>query len=95
MFSPCFAFRNTSAEEQIEKIKAELQEVEAAYKAYAESSEDIREDKWVELLVEIGDVQVACETLMYILDTNTPTRDAVRQLVYEKNNARGYYDECP
>ena len=92
MLSPCFAFKNTPASEQIEKIKAELKEVEIAYKAYAESSEDIREDKWVELLVEIGDVQV---TLMYILDTNTPTRDAVRQLVYEKNNARGYYDECP
>ena len=89
MFSPCYAFKNTPATEQIEKIKAELKEVESAYKAYAESSEDVREDKWVELLVEIGDVQVACETL------NTPTRDAVRQLVYEKNNARGYYDECP
>lgn len=94
MLSPCFAFKDVPAKEQIEKIKAEIAEVESAYADFAECEEAVREDRWVELMSEVVDVQVACETLLMILGAEGNVREAVRQLVYMKNKMRGYYDDA-
>lgn len=89
MVTPCYRFADVSAEDQMEKIRAELDEVAEAYAAYRDGGD---EEKWVALLCEIADVQVACETLMLILDANEGVREAVRKLVEHKNAVRGYYD---
>jgi hypothetical protein len=87
MLEPCYAFANNDPIDQIEKIRNELNEVAKSYDAYTED-----ESKWVDVLMEIADVQVACETLMYLLGANTKERGCIRKLVHMKNDRRGYYD---
>lgn len=76
-------------QKQIEKTEGELQEVKEALERYLVRPDDIEARQ--ELLVECADVQVCIETLMRTLGACEAERNAIRRLVWEKNNARGYY----
>lgn len=89
-FMPCWAFRGGDCGDQLEKIEEEFHEVWKATAEYvAEPSGETREA----FLMECADVQVAIETLMMQLGADESERWEARRKVWEKNNARGYYDE--
>jgi hypothetical protein len=85
---PCFAFAETSFDDQIQKIREEVEEVIKAHQEYTSSeSEEARKN----LLMECADVQMCVETLMYQLGTRHGERTRARRLVWEKNNDRDYF----
>lgn len=94
--TPCYRFRNVSPEEQIEKIKEEVAEIEAAYAEYEEYE---TESDLKQLMMEIIDVQVCCSTFLHQLvkNCNLPHCNAhwvkrwAKRRVVEKNMRRGYY----
>lgn len=87
---PCYGFCGGDCEGQLEKVEEEFGEVWKATVDYlVEPSEKNREA----FLMECADVQVAVETLMMMLGADEDERLAARRMVWEKNDARGYYDE--
>lgn len=89
-FEPCYAFFDVDEHIQLKKIYDELAEVRKALDDY---DRDLTREARVALLMECADVQVAVETLMMMLGANENERWKARRKVWEKNNARGYYDE--
>lgn len=95
--TPCFRFVNAKPEEQIEKLKEELAEVQEALAAYQENPDDSK--AFIHLLVEILDVQACAETFIYQLIKHYSKGEfpAVLLLgeasdkVIAKNMYRGYY----
>lgn len=95
--TPCYKFRDVSPLAQIEKLKEELSEVEAAFKEYQQNSQN--DEIFINLLVEILDVQACASTFIYQLmdDYDHGNRAAKRALkkakkaVVAKNMCRGYY----
>lgn len=88
---PCTAFEKTSIMKQIMKAKKELNEVWDAWDVCCENEWQAQYRK--ALLMECVDVQVCMETLMHNLGATEEERKEMRRAVWEKNNARGYYDE--
>lgn len=88
---PCTAFGKTPVFQQITKAKNELSEVWDAWDVCCENDWEAQYRK--ALLMECVDVQVCMETLMHNLGATEEERKEMRRAVWEKNNARGYYDE--
>lgn len=86
---PCYAFIDVDEQEQLAKIDDELAEVRKAWNDY---ERDLTEKARMELLMECADVQEAIETLMMQIGADDQERWEARRKVWEKNNARGYYD---
>lgn len=83
---PCVKFRDATFDEQMAKLREEVEEVAEAYK------EDMTEHERHLLLMECADVQIVIETMMQnLLAANIGERKFTRKCVWEKNNARGYY----
>lgn len=98
---PCYRFvvkakyilhMKYALQKQIEKTEGELQEVKEALERYLVRPDDIEARQ--ELLMECADVQVCIETLMRQLGACESERNAIRRLVWEKNNTRGYYKKA-
>lgn len=89
---PCTAVEKLSGPQQICRTSNELIEVWDAYDVYIENNCQPQYRK--ALLMECVDVQVCMETLMHNLGADETERAEMRRAVWEKNNARGYYDEC-
>lgn len=87
---PCTAVEKLSGPQQISRTSNELIEVWDAYDAYIENNCQPQYRK--ALLMECVDVQVCMETLMHNLGADETERAEMRRAVWEKNNARGYYD---
>lgn len=68
---------------QLLKVQEELNEALEAYNL----------DKTVELLEELVDVQVACETALAVMGADERYRNILRDRVNEKNRTRGYHDD--
>ena len=82
---PCILYANNSLPRQILHILCEVWEVvkELARGDYERAGE------------ELADVQVSCETLLYILGYQSESeRERIRNLVDGKNAARGYHEEA-
>lgn len=87
---PCFAFAETSFDDQIKKIREEIKEVVKAHKEYTSNeSEEARKN----LFMECADIQMCVETLMYQLGMKTGERTQARRMVWDKNNERGYFQK--
>ena len=79
---PCLYYANTSKWRQLLHIASELLEVAVAI---------IRGDK-EHAAEELADVQVACETMLYMLGYTCPDeRNHIRNLVDCKNARRNYH----
>ena len=87
---PCYRYRDTDNEKQMEKIEEEVKEVFDALIRYM--IEPGRENRMA-LLMECADVQVCIETLMHNLGADEYERMEARRRVWKKNDDRGYYDE--
>lgn len=87
---PCYRFRNAKNSDQLAKVQNEVDEVLYAMIDY---QWDINMKSRKALLMECVDVQVCMETLMHNLGATEKERKEMRRAVWEKNNARGYYDE--
>lgn len=82
---PCLAYAGVSAWRQTLHVLQEVCEVikELVTGNYERAAE------------EIADVQVACETLLYIIGYQSESeRNRIRNLVDKKNAARGYHLEA-
>ena len=88
---PCTAFKKAPVFWQVTKAKSELSEVWDAWCDCCENDWQAQYRK--ALLMECVDVQVCMETLMHNLGADETERAEMRRAVWEKNNARGYYDE--
>lgn len=79
---PCLLYTNNGVWRQLWHIATELLEVAAAL---------LRGD-YTHAAEELADVQVGCETMLYILGYHTPDdRNHIRNLVDRKNAVRGYH----
>ena len=88
---PCTAFEKTTFYQQVTKAKNELHEAWDAWEVWRENDWEAQYRKAI--LMECVDVQVCMETLMHNLGADETERAEMRRAVWEKNNARGYYDE--
>ena len=82
---PCLLYANNSLPRQILHILCEVWEVvkELARGDYERAGE------------ELADVQVSCETLLYILGYQSESeRNRIRNKVDRKNALRGYHARC-
>ncbi|WP_040683200.1 hypothetical protein [Thermosinus carboxydivorans] len=92
MLKPATKFIKNSPIEQFNHI---LSEVAEAHFELLLSSKEKNADKNTNIVLarELVDIQVSCETMLACLGYNDEERDKLRRHVYEKNKARGYYDE--
>lgn len=87
---PSYRFNQNTVEEQIKKIREEVEEISCAYEEY----EKLRGyEAKMKLLIECADVQQAIETLMHLLGATALGRTKVRRLAWEKNDERGYFQK--
>lgn len=87
---PCYHFANAGdadIEKQVRKTYDEMREVEAALR------EEKTHENRIAALMEIADVQICLETLMKQMGADEEERNAVRAIVWSKNNRRKYYDK--
>lgn len=87
---PCYHFTNAGdadIEKQVRKTYEEMREVEAALQ------KDKTHENRIAALMEIVDVQICLETLMKQMGADEEERNAVRAIVWSKNNRRKYYDK--
>ena len=82
---PCLAYANNSLPRQILHILCEVWEV----------VKELLKGDYERAAEELVDVQVACETLLYIIGYQSVSeRNRVRNMVDRKNAARGYHEEA-
>lgn len=86
---PCIKFDGATVNEQLDKTKEELLEVEDSYEKYRLNPCG---NNRVELLMEIADVEACLTTLLHKLGVDKVEMDAARCLVWHKNELRGYHD---
>lgn len=90
--TPCYRFRDAKPEEQIEKLKEELAEVEEACAKFKKTP---TKTNLLALLMEIIDVKACCNTLIYQLTIDKLGAFTIyaeaKEEVIAKNLARGYY----
>ena len=86
---PCYAFTNNTLQQQFEKILEELEELRTAIKEYEADSGNT--EKFGHMVEEAVDIQYAVETFLKIADLDAEGRDAVRAVVYAKDDKRGYF----
>lgn len=85
---PCYRFRGNTVEQQMKKVREEVEEVAEAYRVWQETGDST--DKQA-LLMECADIQQTVETLMNIIGADYIERSQARRLVWQKNNDRNYY----
>ncbi len=86
---PCYAFVNRTIREQFEKILEEVEELRAAIDEY--EVDEMNNGKFGHMVEEAVDIQYAVETFLKIADLDAEGRDAVRAVVYAKDDKRGYF----
>lgn len=87
---PSYRFNQNTVEEQIKKIREEVEEISCAYKEYEKLC---GYEAKMKLLIECADAQQAIETLMHLLGATALGRTKARRLAWEKNNERGYFEK--
>lgn len=81
---PAIRFVGDWIEDLLTKLDEEVKEV------HAEVSDDCHYNV-SSFAMELVDVQMVCETILYHIGLTEIERNAVRQKVIAKNEARGYY----
>lgn len=85
---PADKFLGNSRLEQYMHIDSELKEVRTAMNDYALEYTDTLDN----LIEELIDLQMSCETMLAILGLDEQQRREARSRVIEKNRLRGYYE---
>ena len=81
---PCLLYASNSLPRQILHILCEVWEV----------VKELLKGDYERAAEEIADVQVSCETLLYIIGYQSESeRNRIRNMVDRKNAARGYHQE--
>ncbi len=89
---PCQKFKNVGTQAQIDKLYEEFNEVvDAEIDLRIKITPENREH----LAMEIADVMVCCTTMLDQLGLEPDDRERIYDKVYQKNKARGYYNDDP
>lgn len=88
---PCYAFTNNTLQQQFEKVLEEIEEFRIALKEYEADPDNT--EKFGCMVEEAVDIQYAVETFLKIAGLDGEGRDAVRAVVYAKDDKRGYFDK--
>ncbi|MCR5447424.1 MAG: hypothetical protein K6E80_07410 [Schwartzia sp.] len=86
---PCYAFMGNTLRQQFNKICEEVEELRAALDDYEADPDNV--EKFGHMVEEAGDVQFSTETFNAIAGLDTEGRDAVRAMIYAKDDKRGYF----
>lgn len=87
---PCRKFKNVGTQAQIDKLYEEFNEVvDAEIDLRVKITPENREH----LAMEIADVMVVCTTMLDQLGYEPDDRERIYDKVYQKNKARGYYND--
>lgn len=90
---PATKFLGQNFGQLIGKVCSECDEViEAWDDDFDQCPEQLPKEAYNDILMELVDVQMACETALTKILPDRADRDEVRRQVIEKNRSRGYYE---
>lgn len=91
---PADKFLTATKYKQFESVESEFDEIQREFYRMIDDrySKTFREESKQNLIMELVDLQMSCETMLAILGLDENQRMEVRRKVIEKNRVRGYYE---